>query len=141
MPQDLPGPDGRSVPSRRVVWPKAWRIIASRFPPIDLFERVSDDPKVWDALIALEEMTNPRLRDEAGEISLVPPERRVSGANASWVMAAFTHINRSGARASDGTRGVSHAADTLEAAIAAALATFTAFERSAEKWRKAEVGQ
>lgn len=29
----------------------------------------------------------------------------------------------------------------LEAAIAAALATFTAFERSAEKWRKAEVGQ
>lgn len=34
-----------------------------------------------------------------------------------------------------------HEPIALEAAIAAALATFTAFERSAEKWRKAEVGQ
>jgi len=29
----------------------------------------------------------------------------------------------------------------LDAALAAALATFTAFERSAEKWRRAEIGQ
>jgi heme oxygenase (biliverdin-IX-beta and delta-forming) len=34
-----------------------------------------------------------------------------------------------------------HEPAALETAIAAALATFAAFERSAEKWRKAEVGQ
>lgn len=130
MPQDRPGLEvhrDRDIPTRRVVWPKAWRIIASRFPPIDLFERVSDDPKVWDALIALEQMTNPRLRDEAGEISLVPAERRVSGANASWVMAAFTHINRNGSRFSDGTFGVYYAADMLETAIAETAYHFAIF--------------
>lgn len=130
MPQDRPGlevhrdPD---IPTRRVVWPKAWRIIASRFPPIDLFERVSDDPKVWDALIALEQMTNPRLRDEAGEINLVPAERRVSGPNASWVMAPFTHINKRGSRFSDGTFGVYYTADTLETAIAETAYHFAIF--------------
>lgn len=128
MPLVPPGPE---FPTTHVVWPKAWRIIASRFPPIDLFERVSDDPKVWDALIALEQMTNPRLRDEAGEISLVPPERRISGANASWVMAAFTHVNRRGSRFSDGTFGVYYAADTLETAIAETVFHFGNFAADA----------
>lgn len=123
-PEDLPGPD---IAARRVVWSRAWRIIASRFPPIDLFERVSDDTRVWDALIALEQMTNPRLRDETGEISLVPPERRVSGANASWVMAPFTHINKPGSRFSDGTFGVYYAAETLDTAIAETVYHFAIF--------------
>lgn len=123
-PEDLPGPD---IAARRVVWSRAWRIIASRFPPIDLFERVSDDTRVWDALIALEQLTNPRLRDETGEISLVPPERRVSGANASWVMAPFTHINKRGSRFSDGTFGVYYAAETLDTAIAETVYHFAIF--------------
>ena len=49
--------------------------LASRYPPIDLFERVSTDPAVWDALIAAEALVNPRVRDEVGEINLVPPAR------------------------------------------------------------------
>jgi hypothetical protein len=101
-----------------VRWRQAWRIIASRYPPIHLFERVSANPAVWDALIALESATNPRLRDEIGEIQLVPPERRVSGANASWVMASFTHVNPRGSRFSDGTWGVYYAANRIETAIA-----------------------
>ncbi|MCY4532843.1 MAG: RES family NAD+ phosphorylase, partial [Gammaproteobacteria bacterium] len=32
-----------------------------------------------------------RLRDEVGDIRLVPPEDRVYGDGASWIMAAFTH--------------------------------------------------
>ena len=71
------------MPDLRVEWPRAWRIIASRYPPIDLFERLTDDPAVWDALIALEQLTNPRVRDEVGEIALVAPEDRVAGADAS----------------------------------------------------------
>jgi hypothetical protein len=97
----------------RVRWREAWRIIASRYPPIALFERLSDNPAVWDVLTELEQATNPRLRDEAGEIALVPPERRVTGPNASWVMAPFTHVNRNGSRFSDGSYGVYYAARTL----------------------------
>jgi RES domain len=102
---------------RLILWPRAWRIVASRHPPINFFERVSSDPAVWEALIALEQATDPAVRDEAGEISLVPPARRVSGPNASWVMAPFTHINRKGSRFSDGTYGVYHAAEQLETAV------------------------
>jgi hypothetical protein len=100
-----------------VRWPRAWRIIASRYPPIALFERVSDNPAVWDVLIELEQATNPRVRDEAGEIVLVPAERRVAGSGASWVMAPFTHVNRRGSRFSDGRYGVYYAASTLQTAV------------------------
>lgn len=108
---------GAGAGTTRVRWREAWRIIASRYPPIALFERVSDDPAVWDVLTDLEQATNPRLRDEAGEIALVPPERRVTGPNASWVMAPFTHVNRNGSRFSDGSYGVYYAARTLHTAI------------------------
>ena len=67
-----------------------YRIILSRYPQIDLFERVSN-PQDWDVLYAVESLTNPRLRDEVGDIRLVPLEDRVYGEGASWIMAAFTH--------------------------------------------------
>jgi hypothetical protein len=109
----------------RVTWPKAWRIIASRHPPIDLFERVDGgDRAVSDALIALEELTNPRVRDEIGQISLVPPDHRVSGPGASYVMAPFTHINPRGSRFADGTFGAYYAASRLETAIAETIHHF-----------------
>lgn len=67
-----------------------YRVILSRYPQIDLFERVSS-PEDWEVLYAVESLTNPRLRDEVGDIRLVAPEDRVYGDGASWVMAAFTH--------------------------------------------------
>ena len=67
-----------------------YRVILSRYPQISLFERVSN-PKDWDVLYAVESLTNPRLRNEVGDIRLVPPEDRVYGDGASWIMAAFTH--------------------------------------------------
>ena len=59
MPQEAAG--------REVSWRQIGRMIASRYPPIDLFERVSSNPAGWEALIELEQLTNPRLRDEAGD--------------------------------------------------------------------------
>jgi RES domain len=112
-----PGPRGLDPLVRTIEWPKAWRIIATRWPPINLFERTSNNPEVWDALVEAEQLTNPRVRDEIGEIALVPPERRVSGPNASWVMAPFTHINPDGSRFSDGSFGVYYAAAALETAV------------------------
>jgi hypothetical protein len=117
------------LPSRRITWPQTWRIIASRYPPIDLFERLSSDPAVWEALMALEQLTNPRVRDEVGRIALVPAADRVFGPGASYVMASFTHLNPKGSRFSDGTYGVYYAASTLDTAIAETVFHLEAFAR------------
>jgi hypothetical protein len=84
---------------------------------VPLFERVSSDPAVWEALIAAEMLVNPRIRDEVGEIHLVAPNERVSGPGASYVMAAFTHLNPRGSRFSDGTYGIYYAGREFETAL------------------------
>lgn len=104
-------------PLARVDWTPCWRIVPSRFPPIQLFERVAD-PGDLEAIFALESLTNPRLRDEVGDIRLVPPEERISGPGSSMIMAAFTHLNPQGSRFSDGSYGLFYAAGDLETAIA-----------------------
>ncbi len=115
------GAVGRSVdaviPVRRVVWKPCYRIIPSRYPPIDLFERVAP-PEDWDALIELESLTNDRLRDELGEISLVPLEDRVVGPGSGYVMAAFTHVAPEGGRFNDGGYGAYYAARERDTAVA-----------------------
>ena len=105
-------------PLKRVNWSTATRLIASKYPPIDLYERVSSDPAVWDALIAAEMLTNPRVRDQLGNIHLVPVEERVSGPGASYVMAPFTHLNPKGGRFSDAIHGAYYAAQDLPTAVA-----------------------
>jgi len=112
---------------RRVDWPQAWRIIASRYPPIDAFERFLDDPAAHDALIQLEMLVNPRLRNEIGQIALVPVEHRVFGPGAGYVMASFTHINPKGSRFSDGFFGIYYTASDLRTALAETIYHFEAY--------------
>ena len=100
-----------------VSWLPCWRIIPSRFPPIDLFERVAD-PAELEAIYALESLTNAHVRDEIGELHLVPQHDRISGRGSSDIMAAFTHLNPAGSRFSDGTYGVFYAGYVLDTAIA-----------------------
>ena len=104
-------------PSTRLNWAQAYRVIPSRFPSVSLFERVAN-PADFDALYALEAMTNERLRDEVGEISLVPAEERVFGEGCTAIMAAFTHLNPQGSRFSDGSYGVFYCARKRDTAIA-----------------------
>lgn len=82
-----------------------------------LFERVAN-PDDFDALYALEAMTNDRIRDEVGEISLVPAEERLFGPGSTCIMAAFTHLNPQGSRFSDGRYGVFYCARKRDTAIA-----------------------
>jgi hypothetical protein len=105
------------LPIRRVHWRTAVRIIPSVFPPIDLFERVTR-PDQLDAVHAIESAFNPRLRDAAGDLSLVPAEERVVGPGAGYIMAAFTHVSPEGSRFSNGTYGVFYAARQEITAIA-----------------------
>ncbi len=98
-------------------WEHQYRIIPSEFPPINFFEELVD-PELMDDLYYIESLTNDRLRDEAGDISLVPAEDRVSGPGSSPVMAAFTHVSpNSPTRFSDGTYGVYYASKTFKTAM------------------------
>lgn len=98
-------------------WKRSARIVPSRYPSVGLFDRVAD-PADLDAVYTVEALTNDRLRDEAGDIALVPEEDRISGAGTTPIMAAFTHPNREGSRFSDGSFGVYYAGESLETAIA-----------------------
>jgi len=69
---------------------QVFRIISARFPQIDLYERAADSA-AWHLLHQIESLTNPRLRDEAGDIRLIPLEDRIFGRGSSWIMAAFAH--------------------------------------------------
>jgi len=86
--------DPDALPMGEADWP-VYRIISTRYPQINLFERVAS-PEHWDILYEIESLTNQRLRDEVGDINLVAREDRVFGAGSSWIMAAFTHPPKEG---------------------------------------------
>lgn len=99
-------------------WSQQYRIVSSEFPPINFFEQLVD-PELMEDLYYIESLTNDRLRDEAGDISLVQPEDRISGPGSSPIMAAFTHASEScPSRFSSGAYGIYYASSTLETAIA-----------------------
>ena len=100
-----------------VEWRKSARIVPSRYPPAGVFDRVVD-AKDLEAVLVVEGLTNDRLRDELGEIRLVPEEDRIAGAGTTPIMSAFTHPNPDGSRFSDGSFGVYYAGESLATAIA-----------------------
>ena len=107
----------KAIPVTPTEWRPSYRLIPSRYPTVGLYDRVAD-PTDLDVVFAIEALTNPRIRDEIGQLQLVPADERVSGAGSTMVMAAFTHLNPEGSRFSDGSYGVYYAAHALETAIA-----------------------
>ena len=106
-----------AVPVTATVWKPCYRLIASRYPTVSLYDDIAD-PADLEVVFAIEALTNPRIRDQLGQLQLVPPEERVSGAGSTPIMAAFTHLNPEGSRFSDGTYGVYYAAHDLDTAVA-----------------------
>lgn len=95
----------------------AWRIIPSRYPTIDLYEDVATHDEL-EAVWAVEAITNERLKEQAGELTRVPKEDWLVGLHgSSYVMAAFTHINREGARFTTGDFGGYYCAAQLDTAV------------------------
>ena len=107
----------KSLPVARVTWQPCYRLIPSRYPTVGLYDAIAD-PADLDAVFAIEALTNPRIRDELGQLQLVAPAERVSGAGSTMIMAAFTHLNADGSRFSDGSYGVYYAAHAMDTAIA-----------------------
>lgn len=105
------------LPATPLRWVPSYRLIASRFPTVGLFDGIAD-PADWDVVFAIESLTNPQVRNDIGELDLVPKAERVFGPGSSLIMAAFTHLNPEGSRFSDGTYGVYYASATLDCAMA-----------------------
>ncbi|AOK31390.1 hypothetical protein WS67_08680 [Burkholderia singularis] len=104
-------------PTTLLSWTPAYRVIPTRFPAINLFDRVAS-AEDFDALYALEALTNDRVRAEVGTLELVPPGERRFGPGYGPIMAAFTHLNPDGSRFSDGSYGVFYCARSRTTAIA-----------------------
>jgi hypothetical protein len=105
------------IPTSEVRWQPCFRVIPSRYPTIHLFERVAD-PADWEALYWIESLTNPRLRDEVGDLELVPRDERAFGPGATVIMAPFTHLDPAGSRFADGSYGAFYAAASLTTSVA-----------------------
>jgi RES domain-containing protein len=105
------------IPLADLSWKPAYRIIPSRYPPLQLFERVALAEDL-EMVMAVESMTNDRLNT-----------KRYPHAS-SIVSAAFTHVNPEGGRFSDGSFGVFYAARTIKTAIAETIYHRSAFLRA-----------
>jgi RES domain len=109
--------DSARIPTSAVTWKPSFRLIASRYPTVGLYDAIAD-PADLEFVFAIEALTNARLRNELGELQLVPADERISGAGSTPIMAAFTHLNPEGSRFSDGSYGVYYATHDLDTAIA-----------------------
>jgi hypothetical protein len=102
------------VPAIAITRP-TFRLIPSRFPPIDLFEAVSSADDL-EAVMELEGWTNDRLVAE--RVARLPRDEWVYGANnASIVMASFLHAAPSGLRFSGSELGAWYASMAVNTAI------------------------
>jgi hypothetical protein len=115
MPSAAAG--ARAPRTLHIVWRPSHRLVPSRFPPVGLFDRVAAVEDL-EAVYALESLTNDRVREEVGNLRLVPETDRIVGPGTTPVMAAFTHLNPEGSRFSDGSYGVYYCAQALDTALA-----------------------
>jgi len=91
------------------------RLVASQFPPIDLFDQVAAAADLPD-VIELAGWTNDRLVAE--RLRRLPQSEWVFGvANASVVMAAFLHVQPGGSRFNTEDLGAWYAAVSITSAI------------------------
>lgn len=119
----------REPPRTELDWNVSHRIVRTIYPPVWLFEDIAD-PADWDLIASAEAKTNPRVRDQIGDLGLVPTNRRLAGPGASLAMGAFTHVSRDRpGRFSDGSYGVWYCGDRFEVALMETVHHFERFMR------------
>lgn len=92
-----------------------YRLVPSRFPPVGVFDRVSNADELV-LLFELEGLTNDRIANHP-RLDLVAREDIRVGDGWTPVMAAFCHPSPQGTRFSDGSFGVYYAAAHVDVAI------------------------
>lgn len=94
-----------------------WRIIPTRFPPVDLFREVAS-AEDWSLLQEFEGLTNSRLVEQELSRGLVRTEDRIEKSSSHYILGPLTHPNPDGSRFSDGAYGVLYAALDFDTAVA-----------------------
>ena len=85
-----------------------YRIIPSRFPPVDLYREVAP-AEDWQFLQQVAMRTNDRLAESNFSTGLIRPEDRVDKSNSSYILGPLSRPNPRGSRFSDATFGVLYA--------------------------------
>jgi hypothetical protein len=97
------------------------RLIASRFPPVRVFDDLAADKEELAIAFLLESATNDRLAVVSRRLPLLPRNDIVQGPGATMVMAAFLHADGAGGRFTDGRLGAWYASFDVDTAIAETL--------------------
>ena len=98
-----------------IAWKRSYRVIPTRYPTASIYDRIIDS-RNFRAILEIEALTNPRIREEAGDYRKMRAEDAVSGPGSTPVMASFAYSGPS--RFSDGTYGVYYAGHQEDTAIA-----------------------
>ena len=114
----------------RLRWAPSYRVIASKYPTVSVYDRIARGSD-FEAVIQIEEMTNPRVREELGDYRKVRAEDRVSGPGTTPVMASFAYTGAS--RFSDGRFGVYYASREEATAIAESMYHTELFMRATQE--------
>lgn len=95
-------------------WSSSFRVVATKYPMVSVYDRITN-ARNFQAVLEVEALTNPRIREEAGDYRKVRPEDAVTGPGSTPIMASFAYSGPS--RFTDGTYGVYYAAHDEETAI------------------------
>jgi hypothetical protein len=110
--------DIKSIPLATFFNQTAYRLIPSKYPPKSLFDDVANHEE-FEILFAIQELTNPRIRNELGNLNRVPAQERPYGIRGcNYALGPFVHLNPAGSRFSSGDFGVFYAAEDVQTAIA-----------------------
>ncbi len=96
-------------------WKPSYRVVSSKYPTVSVYDRIAD-ARNFQAILEVEALTNPRVREGAGDYRKIRPEDAITGPGATPVMASFAYSGPS--RFTDGSYGVYYAAHDEETAIA-----------------------
>lgn len=101
-----------------------YRLIPSRFPPVAVYEGLVSEDKI-EALVEIENKTNPRLQSESRLLSAHTDPRAPRLQN--WNLAPFKYLNPEGSRFFDGSRPALELADDRQTALAMSVERRQAF--------------
>lgn len=95
-----------------------YRLIPSRFPPVSVYEGLVSEDKI-EALVEIENRTNPRLQSESRLLSAHTDPRAPRLQN--WNLAPFKYLNPDGSRFFDASRPALELADDRQTALAVSV--------------------
>lgn len=100
---------------------ETFRLIPSRFPPVSVYEGLVANDRI-DALVEIENLTNPRLQSQARIASMENKDPKTSARLQNWNLAPFAYGNPDGSTFFDSDRPCLEVAADRQTALAVSVA-------------------